>query len=114
MDNLVSDYLKSSAEIFYYEEKNEKSDKSETKLNVFIPCLAKDFIVLPYLIQSVRKNRRNKIKKISIVAPYSLEIEEICQEEDCEYISADAKIPFTKKNITLQALKHIRKMKKLN
>ncbi|WP_040951689.1 DUF6492 family protein [Gorillibacterium massiliense] len=72
---------------------------SQEKIDVLIPAIEKDLVVLPYVIKGIRKNVRHPIGSIYIVSPESAKIRELCEKKDCQFVDEQTVLPLTKKDI---------------
>lgn len=69
------------------------------KIDVLIPTIEKDLDVLPYAIDSVRKQVRHPIGQIFIVAPENKKIKNLCIAKGCKFVNENSLLPLTKKDI---------------
>lgn len=72
---------------------------SQTRIDIVIPAIEKDFLTLPMVIDSAREHIIHPIGKIIVIAPRSRKIEELCLQKDCQFIWEDSVLPLTKKDI---------------
>ena len=74
--------------------------RSKTPIDVFIPAVDKDADVLPYTIESIRKNVKHPIQKIYIAAPYSAKkVKLVCKKLGCEFVDEAKIVPVKPTNI---------------
>lgn len=64
-----------------------------------IPAIEKDFPVLPYVIDGIRRHVMHPIGDIHIVAPDSTFIKALCDEKQCKFIDETTVLPVNKKEI---------------
>lgn len=79
--------------------KIKKVTPSNLKIDIIIPSIKKDFVVLPYTIASARKNIKHPIVNIYVVSPDSEEIKTFCAEKNCIFVDENRVLPITKKDI---------------
>lgn len=72
---------------------------SSTPIDVVIVAVDKDFEVLEYAIDSIRKNVRHPVGNIIIISPKSEVIIYLCKRKKCKFIDEDLVLPITKKDI---------------
>ena len=61
--------------------------QSDVEIEIIIPCIDKDCGVLPYVIDSARKNILHPIKNIKIISPQnSARIKKICEDKNCVFV----------------------------
>lgn len=58
---------------------------SETPIDVVIPIIRKDLDILPLCLEGVRRNVRQHVKSVYIVAPRDADIEAFCQQEQLQF-----------------------------
>lgn len=69
------------------------------KIDILIPVVNKDLLVLPFVIDSARSNIKHPIGKIVIVAPDNEGIKQVCAQKNCKFIDENSVLPITKENI---------------
>ena len=69
------------------------------KIDVLIPVVEKDLEVLPYAIDFARKNIRQYIGEIVIIAPENGTIKALSREKGCSFINENTVLPITRKDI---------------
>ncbi len=68
--------------------------KSDVPIEIIIPCIDKDCGVLPYVIDSARKNILHPIEHINVISPKNSEkIREICEVKGCNFIDEASILP---------------------
>lgn len=72
---------------------------SEIPIDIIITAADKDYDVLIYAIDSIRKNVKHPIGNIMIISPKSELIIKLCEKEQCNFIDEDTVLPITKKDI---------------
>lgn len=60
---------------------------SKTPIDIFIPTIAKDLTVLPFVVEYARKNIKHPISSIYIVAPDEEEIRKVATNLQCVFIN---------------------------
>ena len=73
--------------------------KSELKVDVLIPVIRKDLVVLPLTIKSIRKYLRHPIGKIYVVGPQDSAIQIFCKKHPCVFRDEDKLLPVKVANI---------------
>jgi hypothetical protein len=76
---------------------------SKLELDILIPSVDKDLDILPYVIDSAKKNILHPIKNIYIVSPDSEKIKDLCTQKGCIFIDERSILPITKKDIKYNA-----------
>lgn len=78
----------------------QKNVKSETKIDVVIPAIDKDYDTLVFVVDSLRKNIKNPISTIHIVSPLnSTKIKDLCRKKGCKFVDENTVVPITKRDI---------------
>jgi len=72
---------------------------SEMKIDIIIPAIGKDLIVLPLVVASARKYILHPIGRIKIISPESKQIREFCKDNDCDFIDENVVAPLVKEGI---------------
>jgi hypothetical protein len=73
--------------------------RSAIELDVIIPAVEKDLGTLPHAIEGVRRNLMHPIRKISVVAPDSSKIRELCHRLNVDFVCEQIVAPLTKEDI---------------
>ncbi len=73
--------------------------KSDMKIDLVIPVLEKDMIVLPYVINSIRKYINHPVGEIKILSPESEKLREFCNNNRCMFVNEDDVLPIKMKDI---------------
>ncbi len=73
--------------------------RSSLELEVVIPVIEKDFATLPYAIDGVRKNLLHPIRKISVIAPDSQAIRDVCEQLHVAFVSETTVAPVARSDI---------------
>lgn len=81
------------------EQTRRQSVLSELPIDVLIPAVDKDLAILPHAIDGVRENLKHPIKRIIVVAPFSVGIERVCQKKGCEFVWEDSVLPIIRGDI---------------
>lgn len=68
-------------------------------IDILIPVIEKDLEVLPYVIESARKQIKHPIGEIFIVAPESSKIRKLSGQKNCTFVDENSVLPITKKDI---------------
>ena len=79
--------------------KSNKVPKNNPAIDVLIPAIERDLMVLKYTISSLRKFSTNEIQTIFIVAPNSDSIRNFAIENNCRFILEDTLTKVIKKEI---------------
>lgn len=72
---------------------------SKMKIDIIIPAIEKDLLILSKVIDSAREFIRHPLGKIAIISPISQKIEDLCLKKNCNFIFEDSVLPITKKDI---------------
>ncbi|RXT13983.1 DUF6492 family protein [Ammoniphilus sp. CFH 90114] len=75
---------------------NERLKGSNVKIDVFIPVIEKDIMVLPSVIDGIRSHVMHPIGKFYIISPESELIKEWCRKKKCTFIDENTVLPITK------------------
>ena len=73
--------------------------RSAIELDVIIPAVEKDLGTLPHAIEGVRRNLMHPIRKISVVAPDSSKIRELCHRLNVDFVCEQIVAPLTREDI---------------
>lgn len=68
-------------------------------VSVIIPAIDKDVEILPLVVDSLHKNISHKIDSISVIAPNSTIIRELCESKSLNFIDESKLLPIQKKDI---------------
>lgn len=73
---------------FFFLKKIRNSDDkhSDEVIDVLIPVIERDLVILPLTVESIRKFSLNKINKIYIIAKESIKITEFTTRYDCVFV----------------------------
>jgi hypothetical protein len=74
---------------------------SHKSIDVVIPIIPKDLKILPLCLQGLRRNVRNEICNIYIVAPYNEEIIQFCHEKSIKFIDETSVLGFSPRDLNL-------------
>lgn len=75
------------------------SAQNDVEIDVFIPVVEKDQMVLPLVIQGIRNNILHRIGKINIIAPESQSLQILAKQFNCEFIPENDVLPIRKVDI---------------
>ena len=72
---------------------------SKLPIDVVLAAIDKDYDVLIYVIDSIKKYVMHPIGKIIIISPKSKKIIDLCNKSKCYFVDENTVLPITKKNI---------------
>lgn len=72
---------------------------SKLPIDVVIPAIDKDYDILIYVIDSIKKYIMHPIGKIIIISPKTKKIINLCRSKKCYFIDENKVLPITKKYI---------------
>jgi len=68
-------------------------------VEVYIPALPKDLEILPYVVDSIRKNLKHQVSAIHIVAPQNVGIQNLCTHKSLLFVDEASLLSIQKKDI---------------
>ncbi|MEM7725441.1 MAG: DUF6492 family protein [Cyanobacteria bacterium P01_A01_bin.45] len=76
-----------------------QNQSSDIPIDVVIPVIKRDLVILPLVIDSIRKYIAHPVKEIFLVASNDSDIKNICNLKKCRYINENSVLPIIKRDI---------------
>lgn len=73
--------------------------RSKLPIDIVLTAVDKDYDVLVYVIDSIKKYLMHPIGKIIIISPKSRKIIDLCNKNKCYFVDENTVLPITKKDI---------------